>query len=176
MAVHITMKIVGNMVSLNWATLLLIGLIVLSCKNKYEQIATGHEFFNKEVSESIENFKIETFSHLEEVIGCSCYLSKNELEFNANEFVLAENYGLSDRENFGLIKVNGELIQLETLEVKKEGKSRKVRLANSTIEVWVNLVEKPSVEPSISMVSGTILSHFEDQTVFFENVYGVCGC
>ncbi|EKB50303.1 hypothetical protein [Cecembia lonarensis] len=74
--------------------------------------------------------------------------------------------------------LNKNLIRLEVLNYENdpEGKFRKVRLGDETIEVWLNLDIIKYPDPEVLSVTGNIQIHKEGQPVLTEKIIGTCGC
>ena len=77
---------------------LLIILIFSACKNE-----TAESNLNNS------NFTINSFKKLpKEIDGCSCVFSKNEKEYQQNEFIFVSNF-----DSIGFISINNKIIKLK---------------------------------------------------------------
>ena len=153
-------------------------IILMSCSGNKEGNSGAANKSSEEVENIIPEIKLETFGYLDEVMGCGCYLATDSLQFRQQNFVYAEKYGLPDKEDFGFIKLDNQLIRLEVLSVenKSEESSRNVRLANDQVEVWLKLKLSESNEPEVLPAKGEIQIHLPDRLPIVQSVTGICGC
>jgi hypothetical protein len=78
--------------------LLLIILIFSACKNEKAENNLNNS-----------NFTLNSFKKLpKEIDGCSCVFSKNEKEYQQNEFIFASNF-----DSIGFVSINNEIIKLK---------------------------------------------------------------
>lgn len=138
----------------------------------------AEEVFEEQQSTHPASHALGTFGYLDEIKGCSCYLSMDSIQFRNQEFVYAEKYGLTDGSGFGIIMLDGKSVRLEVLDYENDidGRFRKVRLGNKNLEVWVNLEINNSLDQEVLPVNGNIHFHLNDQTFLIENIVGVCAC
>jgi hypothetical protein len=153
-------------------------VILISCSGNKEGYSEGTNKFTDQIEKSFPEIKLETFGYLEEVMGCSCYLATDSLQFRQQNFIYAEKYGLPDNKDFGFIKLDNQLIRLEVLSVenKSEESLRNVRLGNDQIEVWLNLQLNKSGDPEVLPAKGEIQIHIPDRLPWIQTVVGTCGC
>lgn len=157
---------------------LLSAIMLLSCSGNKENKSGSSVQVDKEIEKPITDIKLETFGYLEEVMGCSCYLATDSLQFHQQNFIFAEKYGLPDKSGFAFIKINQELVRLEvlTIEEDKEKSLRNVRLGNEQIEVWLSLMLNKSEDPEVMPVLGEIEIIVPEYLPLKQKVYGACGC
>ena len=153
-------------------------VILISCSEKKEGDSEATNKFTDQIGKSFPEIQLETFGYLDEVMGCSCYLATDSLQFRQQNFIYAEKYGLPDKKDFGFIKLDNQLIRLEVLSVdnNSEESFRNVRLGNDRVEVWLNLKLNDSDEPEVLPAKGEIQIHLPDQLPFKQTVFGICGC
>jgi hypothetical protein len=153
-------------------------VIFMSCSGNKEDKSESESTLTEQAGKTFSEIKLETFGYLEEVMGCSCYLATDSLQFRQQNFIYAEKYGLPDKKDFGFIKLDNQLVRLEVLSVdnNSEESLRNVRLGNDRVEVWLNLKLNDSDEPEVLPVKGDIQIHLPDQLPFKQTVFGICGC
>lgn len=153
-------------------------ITLISCSGNKENKSESTGQIEKEIAKVIPEIQLETFGYLEEVMGCSCYLASDSLQFRQQNFIYAEKYGLPDKSGFGFIKIDQQLVRLEVLSIEenKEKSLRNVRLGNEQIEVWLSLELNKSEEPEVLPVLGEIEIIVSDHLPLKQKVYGTCGC
>ena len=153
-------------------------VILISCSGNKEGDSEATNKFTDQIEKFFPVIKLETFGYLEEVMGCSCYLATDSLQFRQQNFIYAEKYGLPDKKDFGFIKLDNQLIRLEVLSIenKSEESLRNVRLGNDQIEVWLYLQLNKSGDPEVLPAKGEIQIHIPDRLPWIQTVVGTCGC
>ena len=153
-------------------------ITLLSCSGNKENKSESTGQIEKEIKKVIPEIQLETFGYLEEVMGCSCYLAYDSLQFRQQNFIYAEKYGLPDKSGYGFIKIDQQLVRLEVLstEENKEKSLRNVRLGNEQTEVWLSLVLNKGEDPEVLPVFGEIEIMVSDHLPLKQKVYGICGC
>lgn len=157
---------------------LLSAIIFISCSGNKEGNSGDQNMLSDHVEKTFPEINLETFGYFDEVMGCSCYLATDSLQFIKQNFIYAEKYGLPDQKDFGFIKLDNQLIRLEVLSVdnNSEKSLRNVRLGNEQVEVWLNLQLNQSGDSEVLSAKGEIQIHLPDQVPWIQKVVGTCGC
>jgi hypothetical protein len=178
MQIKIKDLLLGNGLRSSPLVFLLTVIMFMSCSGNKAGKSESESKLTEQAGKTFSEIKLETFGYLEEVMGCSCYLATDSLQFKQQNFIYAEKYGLPDKKDFGFIKLDNQLIRLEVLSVENnsEESMRNVRLGNELVEVWLNLQLNQSGDPEVLPAKGEIQIHFPDRLPCIQTVVGTCGC
>lgn len=99
--------------------------------------------------------------------GCSCALSRNQEEFEAEKFIYLESYGkLDPKKNISILSLDGEQLEYP----------RKQSPKGLNVLVLYESKEGGKSQTTGSRRTGKLVVKQENGATLKENFYGVCGC
>ncbi|TPV33214.1 hypothetical protein FJ651_08955 [Paucihalobacter ruber] len=148
--------------------ILSIAFFFQSCKNHTKKDSQTTQQPSTDTVLQIENFTIWP----EEVMGCSCYSSKNKEDFRSQRYLVIDDYFSK-----ALIKVNGKtetlnLVSNDTLNSKKE---RLKIWKNDNFELRVETYEIDAID-EIWVHEGILKLTSNNEQTFETAIFGHCGC
>ena len=148
--------------------LALVVLLFFSCN-----VSTQSSESEKETPKTTEKIEIQVFDEWpEEIQGCSCYSSRNQSEFEKNQFIYVNNY-----EDLTLMQINGQ--------VHRFTKTKEERLSSDThyrqtfkSDDFELIIETKQVSRSDETFQheGTLILKATQGEVVELKIYGECGC
>lgn len=98
-------------------------------------------------------------------VGCGCAFSLNKEDFDKEEFVYFDKYGMTDPSlNFEMISLNNETIKWLKTDAPK---GFSVKIEYKSIELS---------DPYKNYKEGTLTITFKDDSTIKKDLYGTCGC
>ncbi|MBL8208673.1 MAG: hypothetical protein JNM09_30860 [Blastocatellia bacterium] len=114
---------------------------------------------------------IETFTEFPpEIDGCSCYLSANKSDFDAQKYIYADNY-----QDTGFMKINGAMVKFEKVDEKEVSRDHWIKKFDSKeYAIVLDITKSGKVGPFLQ--KGTIsLTRKKGETII-KDFTGECGC
>jgi hypothetical protein len=148
--------------------LLLITIFIQSCKDNIKQNGQTINEVSIETALQIDYFT----EWPEDIIGCSCYSSKNKEDFKKRQYLLIDDYF-----NNALININGNketlnLVFNDTLNTKKE---RRKIWKNNQFELNLETYEIDSLD-EIWVHEGVLKLTSKNGERLEMTIFGHCGC
>ena len=161
-----------------WLFLVLIPWL-LSCENRKETARQPAQISEKHVLEnapatSTDSLRLDVLAEFPpEMYGCSCYFSRNQQEFEKEQFIYVNDYAQTS-----VVSVNGKLT---TLDLKSQSDSLAKETfyvyANEAYELKVTLQKSKAVAEEVSKMEGQLLlkelKSGRTRKYFYT---GECGC
>jgi hypothetical protein len=170
------MKQKKNLNQLALLTLTTILLIACGQKNGNSTTtidSTSQVIDKKEITQSIEPIRIDTFSTFpDEIDGCSCYFSNDSTEFKQGKYIYMNNYA-----KISFMKINGMLTKFTQTEFKVKDKTTVIaKFISGKYDLIIEVKRGEQNGDETTLQSGTIkLSDKKGKTVT-TTFYGECGC
>lgn len=162
--------------------LILLSIVIISCKKEKEQVAEtikndsislkhSDSLLVPEDSAVFEIPKMETFGFPSEVQGCSCYFAQNKSDFENQKYVYVDDYG-----NNAFIQQNGKLVEIQMEEGDFDPENFEKTIENTNYKVYM---KGKNVDKSgeVMMFQGQmIITNKKTGEEILTPIYGECGC
>ena len=156
--------------------LLFLCLYLLSCSSKNERKQNERRLNStiKSIELSSEQaLKLDTFSTFpKEIDGCSCYFSKDSIDFNKGNYIYMNNFAQTS-----FVKINGQLIRFTEKEHKKlDSIHFKVKFSAKNYKMTLESTIGRQNGDETFLETGTInITDMKGRTIS-NSFYGECGC
>jgi hypothetical protein len=119
------------------------------------------------------NLTIDTFSTAPpEIDGCSCYFSRDSLEFKRGEYVYVNDFAQTS-----FLRINGVLTKFTQTEFKEVNKTKTLAKAKSDeYEMTIEVFDGRQNGDETSLKTGTIKVTDKNGKIITMTFYGECGC
>lgn len=144
-------------------------IIFLSCQNN--SLKRTESTNNKKASE--QTVSIDTFSTFPpEIDGCSCYLSKDSIDFKNGAYIY-----MNDYDKISFLKINGVLTKFTQTNFKQINKSESITKSKSdNYELTIEVRKAKQNGDETSLIEGTIKLKDKNGKIISSSFYGECGC
>lgn len=119
------------------------------------------------------NLTIDTFTTVPpEIDGCSCYFSKDSLEFKKGDYVYVNDFAQTS-----FLRINGVLTKFTQTEFKEVNKTKTLAKAKSDkYEMTIEVFDGRQNGDETSLKTGTIKVTDKNGKTITMTFYGECGC
>ncbi len=124
------------------------------------------------------DIELTTASPPPSVVGCSCLLAENAMQYRNQQFLYTEKFGTPTGEDFAFVFINGDPVRLQIrdLQIDDDSGNRKAVYMNSDYEVTVDLHMSRRADHEVMVQTGTLALETRRGEILEKNVHGVCGC
>ncbi|WP_396188165.1 hypothetical protein [Flavobacterium sp.] len=143
---------------------------MIACEEKKSN-KSETKITNKKVLKK--TFTISSFSDFPpEIDGCSCYFSKDSLEFKNEKYIY-----MNDFANISFLKINDTLVKFTQTDFKEVNKTTTVAKAKSNYyEMTIEVKDSVQSGDETWLKTGKIEITNKNGEVITETFYGECGC
>lgn len=114
---------------------------------------------------------IKIFSKLPpEIDGCACYFSTNENEFEAGNYIYADNF-----ENIGFMSIDGKMVKFDLKELPSGEKETIKSGVSDEYDLIIKMKQVGQVDETWQQ-EGTIAVRKKNEAPITKIFYGECGC
>lgn len=152
-------------------------MMIISCKkgNSVSENSTRNDVVkiaadSEKASEFSDDLKLQTFGFPPEVDGCSCYFSKNKVDFENEKYIYIDDYGKN-----AFIKMDNKLQKISIKDDDFDPENFQKEFKNEEVSIKVSGKKVKELE-EVMMFEGSMEVTLKNGKKSTVPIYGECGC
>ena len=152
-------------------------MMIISCKkeNPVSENSTQKEIVkiaadSEKASEFSDDLNLQTFGFPPEIDGCSCYFSKNKVDFENEKYIYIDDYGKN-----AFIKMNNKLQKISIKDDDFDPENFQKEFKNEELSIKISGKKVKELE-EVMMFEGSMEVTLKNGKKSTVPIYGECGC
>ena len=152
-------------------------IMIIGCKkeNPVSENSTQKEIVkiaadSEKASEFSDDLKLQTFGFPPEIDGCSCYFSKNKVDFENEKYIYIDDYGKN-----AFIKMNNRLQKISIKDDDFDPENFQKEFKNEELSIKISGKKVKELE-EVMMFEGSMEVTLKNGKKSTVPIYGECGC
>ena len=152
-------------------------IMIIGCKkeNPVSENSTQKEIVkieagSEKASEFSDDLKLQTFGFPPEIDGCSCYFSKNKVDFENEKYIYIDDYGKN-----AFIKMDNRLQKISIKDDDFDPENFQKEFKNEELSIKISGKKVKELE-EVMMFEGSMEVTLKNGKKSTVPIYGECGC
>ena len=152
-------------------------MMIISCKkeNPVSDNSTPTETMkvdsvSSKILQTSDDLNLQTFGFPPEIDGCSCYFSKNKVDFENEKYIYIDDYGKN-----AFIKMNNKLQKISIKDDDFDPENFQKEFKNEELSIKISGKKVKELE-EVMMFEGSMEVTLKNGKKSTVQIYGECGC